>query len=202
MPEPLGDQRRALGDRRRLEQHRDRELDPVGLLDHHEQPHGDQRVAAEIEEAVLDADLADAEQLLPEAGQHPLDVVARLDVGAVELGALELPGRPSAAAAALSAAWAISASRSSEETTTCGSPSASARPKASAPSAGRMPCDRLCASRSSAGDSGWLAPALRRRTRPRAAVGGRIGPKPAVVEPADREALDLDEDRARRRRRA
>ena len=152
--EPLGDQRRAGRDRRRLEQHRDREVDAVGLLDHREQPHRDQRVAAEVEEAVLDADLADAEQLLPEADERPLDVVARLDVGGVEVGPVERLAGLRRGGRASRPAWAISASRSSEETTTCGSPSASARAKASAPSGGRMPCDRLCASRSSAGDSG------------------------------------------------
>ena len=80
-------QLRALLDRRRLEEHGDRVVDPEGLLDLGEEANGDEGVPAEVEEAVVDADLIHTQELFPELPERPLQVVARRDVVAVQLRA-------------------------------------------------------------------------------------------------------------------
>ena len=85
----FADHGRTQGDGGRFEQHRDRELDPVCLFDHGKQPHRDQRVAAEVEEAVFNANLVNAQQFFPEANQAALHVVARGHVVAVQVRPLE-----------------------------------------------------------------------------------------------------------------
>ena len=89
----LADQRGAQGDGGCLEQHGNRELDPVGLLDHGEQAHRDQRMPAQVEEAVLDTHLIDSQELFPEADQRAFHIVARCHVVAVEVGTLEFLAR-------------------------------------------------------------------------------------------------------------
>ena len=66
------------------------------LLHPGEEAHGDEAVTAEVEEAVLHADLVDAEQLLPDGDEALLQVVARREVLGVEVG----PGEHGAAVAA------------------------------------------------------------------------------------------------------
>ena len=44
-----------------------------------EEPHGDERLAAELEEVVVDPDLLETEQLAPHPRERALDVVARSD---------------------------------------------------------------------------------------------------------------------------
>ena len=41
------------------------------------QPYGQQRVPAQVEEIVVDADAAGSQRFLPEPHQHPLDVRSR-----------------------------------------------------------------------------------------------------------------------------
>ena len=60
----------------RLHQHRHRQVDIELVADRVEQAHCDQRVPAEVEEAVLDTDALDTEQLAPEFGKHLLDRVS------------------------------------------------------------------------------------------------------------------------------
>ncbi len=74
------------GDRRCLEQRRDRQIDIVGLADPGEETHRDQRVPAQIKEAVVNADPVDAEQFFPEARQRALDIGLRRAVIGTGLG--------------------------------------------------------------------------------------------------------------------
>src|SRR6056297_3205317 len=83
------DQARAGADGGGLEQDRDREIDAIGLADHAEEPHGDQRMPPKVEEAVLDADRVEAEKVGPETREPGLDLALGGDVIAVEIGPLE-----------------------------------------------------------------------------------------------------------------
>jgi hypothetical protein len=86
----LTHQRRAALDGGRLEEHRDGELHAVGRLDLREEAHRQQRVPAQVEEAVLHAHLVHAQQLLPEAHQRLLHLVARGQVVHVQVRARQL----------------------------------------------------------------------------------------------------------------
>ena len=55
--------------RREAKEVRDRELASEHLLDRAQHPYGEQRVAAEIEEAAIVIDAFDLERLAPEFGQ-------------------------------------------------------------------------------------------------------------------------------------
>jgi hypothetical protein len=90
VPSPAAGNHRAdeLGaglDGLRVEQHRDGQVDREQLADAGEQPHGDEAVPAEVEEVVVHADVADAEQLLPQIGERLLDVVAGRHERGIEL---------------------------------------------------------------------------------------------------------------------
>ena len=87
------DQGRAGRDRRGLEQHRDRELHLEGPLHIGEKPHRDQRMPPQIEETVLDAHRADAQQVFPHLCELFLDPVARRDIAALEIRPLEALAR-------------------------------------------------------------------------------------------------------------
>ena len=90
-----GNQRGAGSDCRRVEQDRNREIHPIRLLDHRKQPDRDQRMTAEVKEAVLDPHLRHPQQILPEPDQRALHVVARRDIVGVKIGPLErLPLHP------------------------------------------------------------------------------------------------------------
>ena len=65
-----GDTLRQRGDGRRLEQAADRDLDVERRADAADQPGGQQRVAAELEEVVVDADLGNAQHLGEQRAQH------------------------------------------------------------------------------------------------------------------------------------
>src|SRR5882724_11758939 len=65
-----------------LEECRDRQVDAQGVADLGGDLDGEERVSAEGEEVVLDADALDAEKLLPDAGEGGLDLVPRRHVGA------------------------------------------------------------------------------------------------------------------------
>ena len=56
-------------DRGALEENAQGELDAEGLLDAGEEPGGEKRVAAQVEEAVVDADPLDAQEVAPDSGQ-------------------------------------------------------------------------------------------------------------------------------------
>ncbi len=83
------DQPRAGADGGGLEQDRDGEIDAIGLADHGKEPHGDERMAAEVEEGVLGPHLRNAQKLGPEPGQADLDLALGGDEIAVELGPVE-----------------------------------------------------------------------------------------------------------------
>ncbi len=68
---------RQPGHRGRLEERPQRHLDAEGLAQAGEEPGGEQRVAAEGEEAVVDGDPLDLEDLGEESGEHLLDRGAR-----------------------------------------------------------------------------------------------------------------------------
>ncbi|SHW77619.1 Uncharacterised protein [Mycobacteroides abscessus subsp. abscessus] len=76
------DARRQLGDGRCLEHGADRKVDVQRGIDRRDQPHGRQRVAAEIEERIVDAHPFDAEHLRVDAGQDLLGDAARCPVHA------------------------------------------------------------------------------------------------------------------------
>ncbi|GLV09855.1 hypothetical protein MyChFU_31750 [Mycobacterium intracellulare subsp. chimaera] len=85
----LGDAGRELGDGGRLEDDAHRQLGLQRGVDRGDQAHGGQRVAAEVEERVVDADPFDAEDSGIDAGQDLLDGGAR---GAVSVAALVVRG--------------------------------------------------------------------------------------------------------------
>ena len=89
---PVAEQSREGSDGGRLEQHRDRQVGREALAHLAQQPHGDERVAADLEEVVLDPDPGDAEKLRPEAHQRPLRLGARREIGRLALGPLEQRG--------------------------------------------------------------------------------------------------------------
>src|SRR5690606_772834 len=76
-PRARGGASGQLGDRGRLEQVADRQLGAERRAGPADQPGGQQRVAAEVEEAVVDADLLDAEQLGEQPAQGLLGGRAR-----------------------------------------------------------------------------------------------------------------------------
>src|ERR1700687_4934170 len=73
----LCDRGGQLGHRRALEEEPDRQLDFDGIAHAGHQPGREQRVAAEVEEVVVDADLGDSQQLFPDAADEGLQLVAR-----------------------------------------------------------------------------------------------------------------------------
>ena len=81
------DHRRAALHGRGFEQHRDRVINVVCLLDHGEQAHRGQRVAAEVEETVAHANFLHAQQFTPEGHDGAFYFVARLDIFAFEFRA-------------------------------------------------------------------------------------------------------------------
>ena len=83
------DQRGHFADGRRFEQDRDREIHVPRPADLREQPDGDQRVAAQIEEAVFRADPIDTQKVGPEARQRRFDRAVGFDVITVERGTFE-----------------------------------------------------------------------------------------------------------------
>ncbi len=71
------DDRRQPGDRRRLEEGANRQVDFEGLADAAEDPRHQERMAAEVEEIVVDADRLAPERLAPDGGEQLLDRRAR-----------------------------------------------------------------------------------------------------------------------------
>ncbi len=76
-PQPGGQAGRETGHSRSLEQLAHRHLDTQGRAHPRGHPGGEQRVPAELEEALLDPDPLDPEDLGEDAGQQLLDRVAR-----------------------------------------------------------------------------------------------------------------------------
>ena len=65
------------GDRRRREHPLDRQVGVEGLAEARQQADDEERMAAEVEEVVVDADrMVQAEQILPDPGDHLLDGIA------------------------------------------------------------------------------------------------------------------------------
>src|SRR4030095_212387 len=67
-------------ERRRLEQHAHWEIDLETLSDLGDEPGGEERMTAEVEEIVVDTNLLDSQEFTPEFGQYQLDRGARRDV--------------------------------------------------------------------------------------------------------------------------
>ncbi len=86
---PAAHPRRQLGDRGRLEQGPHPEVGVEAGVDRGDQPHRGQRVAAEVEEGVVDPDAFDAEDPGEDAGQDFLDGAFR---GAISVAALVVRG--------------------------------------------------------------------------------------------------------------
>ncbi|CNG07318.1 Uncharacterised protein [Mycobacterium tuberculosis] len=93
VPGQGGDARGEAGDGRRLEQGADGQLDPEGAADAGRDPHGDERVATELEEVVVDAGRLDAEEVADDAGDRGLAGVARRAVGGAGAGRLRFGQR-------------------------------------------------------------------------------------------------------------
>jgi hypothetical protein len=74
-------------DGRTFEQGRQRQLFAEVLLYLDQQPQGEQRMAAEIEKIIGDADRADVEERLPYLRQQQFGGIARRDIVAFEIGA-------------------------------------------------------------------------------------------------------------------
>ena len=89
------DERRAGADGGGLEQHRDREIHPIGAADHGEEPHRDERMAPQIEKTVLGPDLIEPQKIAPEPGEPRFDLALGGDVIARQIG----PGKARAASA-------------------------------------------------------------------------------------------------------
>ena len=85
----FGDEGRAAGDGRSLEQDRDREVQLPLAADHREEADGDQGMAAEGEEIVLDPHFADAEQFGPEADEDAFHLGPGGHIGGFQIGAGE-----------------------------------------------------------------------------------------------------------------
>ena len=76
-------------DVRGLEQRRQRQVHRIGLADHREQPHRDQRMAAQVKEPVIDAHLLHAQQVAEKARDAAFQVGPRLDIVAVQVRTLK-----------------------------------------------------------------------------------------------------------------
>ena len=136
--DPRGERR----DRGRLEQIPHPQLDAEGPADAGGELDGDQGVAAQGEEVVADADPLDAEDLLPETGDLPLQPLGGGSKTVARSGREwdAAAGRVSRCLKASGDSRALrrarKAGKSMVETITCGRPDASARRNASKPSAG------------------------------------------------------------------
>ncbi len=84
---PVPGARRRSGDGRRLEERRERELPPRRLLDLGEEAHRQERMPSEVEEVVVPADRARAEQRFPDLHQVELERVPGWLVVLFELAA-------------------------------------------------------------------------------------------------------------------
>ena len=85
------DGRGEAGDRRRREHPLDRQVGVEGLAEARQQANDEERMAAEVEEVVVDADrMVQAEQILPDPGDHLLDGIA----GRRARRGVRLAGRP------------------------------------------------------------------------------------------------------------
>jgi hypothetical protein len=74
------------GDGGGLEDAAQRELDVEEVLDASDDACGEQRVAAELEEVVVGADLGEVEDQLPDSGDDVLDGVSGRHEGSIEIG--------------------------------------------------------------------------------------------------------------------
>ena len=139
-------------ERRRREERGERQVHAPRLLDPGEEPHRDERVAAEGEEAVVEAHLLDAEQVAPHRRELRLDLVAGRGPGPLgRRGRRGRQGWVGLVTGGFGRSSAIIAWRSRGETRTCTSRSwASTRRKRSKPSSGVIPCS----TQRSSGDGG------------------------------------------------
>src|SRR5215213_5108484 len=80
--------------RRRREDGPQRDLAAELLADSREETGGEKRMAAELEEVIVDTHLIEPEQVSPDRGQALLELVLRLAIGGREIGPL-VPGRRS-----------------------------------------------------------------------------------------------------------